>query len=370
MRPRLCRSERPGWTRLTLAFALAQQSACSDFQSADAYGLRLVELRLTSEALAELEHGSYTETPVPCRVEIDGSAHRCQIAVAGATTRDDLKKNYDLELRGEYAGRRRHRLSALSGDPSGLRALLAIASFRLAGLDVPSAEPVSVWLNHEYLGLYLVLEPIDTDFFVQRGDRVRALYKARDLLATLESTANVEAAFAARLSGANHSDLRTLIENLNLAARGQPNHLEELVDRQNVLSYMAGAQFINHWDGIVNNYYLARSAQQPKFSILAWDLDQTFEGTLDPGAGELFEPNLLMRFLYADARARYFEELWRFDRIVTPERFGELVDEFEATIDEAYQHDPFLRDESLHEQAEALKRRAERQHEAIASTQR
>src|SRR5688572_10169797 len=153
MRPRLCRSERPRVAALTLAFTLAlgHQSACSDFQSADDYGLRLIELPMTSEAIGELRHGSYTETPVPCRVEIDRTEHRCEIAVAGATTRDDLKKNFDLELSGEYAGRRRHRLSALSGDPSGQRALLAIASFRLAGLEVPSVEPVALWLNHEYL---------------------------------------------------------------------------------------------------------------------------------------------------------------------------------------------------------------------------
>jgi len=244
---------------------------------------------------------------------------------------------------------------------------LAIASFQLAGLDVPSVEPVALWLNHEYLGLYLMFEPIDADFFERRGDHVRALYKARDLLATLESTGNVEAAFAARLDGQNHSDLRTLIENVDLAARGQPNRLEALVDKENVLRYMAGAQFIDHWDGIFNNYYLARRTRQPKFSIFAWDLDQTFHSTLDPADGEFFEPNLLMRFLYADAHASYLEELQRFDRIVTPERFGELVDEFEATIQEAYEHDPFLRDEPLHEQAEALKRRAERQHATIVN---
>jgi spore coat protein CotH len=349
---------------LVVALAPTLASGCSDFQGADAYGLPLVDLRMTSEALAELGHGTYTETPVPCSVEIDGTEHHCRIAVAGATTRDDLKQNFDLELSGEYAGRSRHRLSALSGDPSGLRALLAITSLKLAGLDVPSVEPVSVWLNREYLGLYLVLEPIDVDFFERREDRARALYKARDLLATLESTANVEAAFAARLSGENHSDLRTLIENIALAADGQPNRLEALIDSQNVLRYMAGAQFIDHWDGIFNNYYLARTTRQPKFSILAWDLDQTFGRTLDPADGDLFEPNLLMRFLYANAHASYLEELERFDRIVTPERFGELVDEFEATIQEAYRHDPLLRDEPLDEQARALKRRSERQHEA------
>ena len=342
-------------------------TACSDAPPADGYGLTLVELTLTSEATAELRHGAYTETPVACRAEIAGERGRCQIRVAGATTRDDLKKNYDLELAQDYAGKHRYRLSAMSGDPSGMRALLAFASFELAGLWVPRVEPVSVWLNHEYLGLYLLLEPIDSDFFVARGDRVQALYKARDLLATLETDEDIEAAFAKRADEANHSDLRALVREIDQAARGEPHQLGDLIETPEVLRYMAGVHFINDWDGIHNNYYLARSARAPRFSILPWDLDQTFGAVLKPSDGELFDDNALMRFLYSAEHERFVKEVERFDELVSPEVSARLIDRFEATIDEAYGHDRFLQQESLHEQAESLKQRAERQHRAIAA---
>src|SRR5690606_19453880 len=102
---------------------------CGDAPPAEGYGLTLVELRMTSEAVAGLRHGTYTETPVACSAEIEGTRGSCQLRTAGSTSRDDLKKNFDLELAREHAGRRRYRLSAMSGDPSGLRTLLAIASF-------------------------------------------------------------------------------------------------------------------------------------------------------------------------------------------------------------------------------------------------
>lgn len=341
-------------------------TGCGDARLADGYGLTLVELRVTSEAIAELRHGVYTETPVPCSAALGGAQSRCELRVAGSTTRDDLKKNFDLELAREYAGRRRHRLSAMSGDPSGLRTLLANACFAIAGLEVPQVEPVALWLNDDYLGLYLLLEPIDPEFFIRRDDRVLALYKARNLRASLESTQDLEIAFAGRAGETNRDDLRALIESIDQANRGAPERLDDLIDAPQVLRSMAGAQFIHNWDGIDNNYFLARSQREPRFRMLAWDLDQTFGSVLDPAQGELFERNALMRFLFSAEQWRYLEELRRMNRLVTPQVFASLVAQFEATIREAYAHDPFLRGASLHEQAEALERRAEQQHAAIS----
>jgi len=352
---------------LALGLALGLLAGCGEASSSDGYGLVLIDLTLTSEAVSELRHAAYTESPVPCDADVAGVRSRCQIQVAGASTRDDLKKNYDLEIGRAYAGKHRYRLSAMSGDPSGMRALLAFRTFELAGLWVPRVEPVALWLNHEYLGLYLLIEPIDSDFFSARGDRVEALYKARDLLATLESGNDVEAAFAKRADGENHSDLRALIREIDKAERREPNQLNDLVETRAVLRYMAGVQFVHDWDGIHNNYFLARSAGTPRFSILPWDLDQTFGNVLEPSDGELFATNALMRLLYSADYARYLEEVERFDQLVTPEVMVRWIDTFEATLGEAYQHDRFLERESLHDQAESLKQRAERQHEAIAA---
>lgn len=357
------RSEWGAAVGLGLALGLA---GCGDSRLADGYGLTLVELRMTGEAIAELRHGVYTETPVPCSAALDGAESRCQIRVAGSTTRDDLKKSFDLELAREYAGRHRHRLSAMNGDPSGLRTLLANSSFAIAGLEVPQVEPVALWLNDDYLGLYLLLEPIDPEFFIRRDDRVIALYKARNLRASLDGTHDLETAFARRSSETNHDDLRALIEGIDQANRGAPDQLDDLIDAPQLLRSMAGAHFIHNWDGIDNNYFLARSEREPRFRMLAWDLDQTFGSVLDPARGELFERNALMRFLYGAEQSRYLEELRRLNRLVTPQVFASLVAEFEATIREAYAHDPFLRGASLHAQAEALERRAEQQHAAIS----
>lgn len=362
MRRQRLRSE--SLATLGLSFALA--TGCGDAQPADGYGLKLVELEMTSEAVAELRHGVYTETPVPCSAEIEGAESRCQIRVAGSTTRDDLKKSFDLELAREHAGRRRHRLSAMNGDPSGLRALLAIGSFAIAELEVPHAEPVALWLNHEYLGLYLLIEPIDEEFFLDRDDRVIALYKARNQRASLEHTEDLDLAFAARAGETNRSDLRALVEAIDAADRGAFPRLDSLIDTPQMLRAMAGAHFIHNWDGIYNNFFLARSEREPRFRMLAWDLDQTFGRVLDPEDGELFAPNALMRLLYQEEQALYLEELRRLNRLVTPEVFSQLVDEFASTIREAYEHDPLLRGASLSEQAAALRRRAEQQHAAIS----
>lgn len=350
-----------------VACVMQAASACSDFAEPDAYGLRLVALELNSEALSELRHGVYTETPVPCRVTLDGVSRRCRIAVAGATTRDDLKKNFDLELLAPHAVGRRHRLSAMDGDPSGLRALLAFDVFERAGLSTPDAEPVSLWLNRSYLGLYLLIEPIDEDFFERRNDKPVALYKARKLQATLDASGNLADAFAVRIGDGSYADLKELM--LRVKQGAEPSgltDLDQLIDRDNFISYMAASAFINHWDGIFNNYHLARSELHPTFEMLPWDLDQTFGSIVVTDSKDLFEPNALMRLLYGVAHSDYLAELQRIDGTLPVARTQRLIDTLSSQIAEAFQHDPVLASESLVEQAARLKRRAERQHELLA----
>jgi hypothetical protein len=56
--------------------------------------------------------------------------------------------------------------------------------------------------------------------------------------------------------------------------------LGDLLDIDNVLSYMAGANLTGHWDSMIgamaNNDYLFRNGKSGKWGILVWDLDNTF----------------------------------------------------------------------------------------------
>jgi spore coat protein CotH len=230
---------------------------------------------------------------------------------------------------------------------------------------VPRAEPIAVWLNDRYLGLYLLVEPIDNTFFRRRGDASRQLYKARDLLATLAADSDVAAAFSVRIGSDEFTDLKHLIHLLHLPPGSESRAaLARLVNADNVARYMAAAALVNHWDGIINNYYLARTDREPGFSMHPWDLDQTFEGIVTSESA-FFRKNALMDYVINDEAGydSYREALGQLGQVTTAESMAMLIDDHANRIREAYQQDPLLggAGESLENHAAWLKQRAVRQ---------
>ena len=75
--------------------------------------------------------------------------------------------------------------------------------------------------------------------------------------------------------------------------------LDSVVDRPNLLKFMAVETFLGHWDGYtgpnINNYFI-RSSTRGKFTFIPWGADQTFgENRQTPNLFDTFNTPLLSK---------------------------------------------------------------------------
>ena len=321
--------------------------ACEDAVVYDSYGLdNVIVLEITSENLAVLNHGTYSKSKVPVAVTINGVARDGVIAVAGATSVDDYKKSYEIQLDEEYLEKTVVRLNAMSRDPSAMRALLSYRVFQLSGVGTPYLAPIAVWLNGEYAGLYLLQEKYDEAYFRDMSQQPVSLYQAENSVASMDSDVNFDVAFSVKMGDHEMVDLKYMLNAvIKYSCDGDQDALEKYVDVPGFLNYMAVASYIRHVDGIVNNYYLLRLDKDTRFHILPWDLDYTFFSTTDKNDVSLLQSNLLMRSLLENNECNVMAYQRRFQMVASSanaEILSAYVDELKEKIGPAYAADGAL----------------------------
>lgn len=352
---------------ISRALAALGVAACYEAAPPDDHGLEAVRLRVEPADVARLRAGTFTDTPVVATVELRGVDQVAELSVAGRTSVDDFKKSFNLDL---DAGR--VRLNAMSRDRSATRGYLAWQIYAAAGFATPDLRHASVFLNGEYLGLYLVHETIDADFFTDRGEVPLAIYAARDSRATMEHSGDVERAFSSRLEPDVYSDLERLVALINAPPTpGNRRELGRLLDVASVARYMAATRYSDNRDGIDNNFVLYRTRRDPRFAIVPWDLDFSLWFVGKPTDGALFDGNAMMRRLWKEPRARrsYLCTLVGLRESAGAGSLNRQLDDLAAHIGEAWRADRFLAagDESLDEQVAAIRARNVAQEKALDS---
>jgi spore coat protein H len=184
-------------------------------------------------------------------------------------------------------GLKRLTFNSMSSDPSQLHERIAYRLFREMGVTAPRAVHARLVVNGESLGLFSLVEDVDgrfTDDRFQGGDG--NLYKEQwtdsadaDLL-TSRLVTNEDAP--------DHSVLLQLNSELVAAEPGElPAVLARYMDPAELFAYVAVDRSINNWDGMSafycydvdcenHNYYLYQHEDEPRFSLIPWDLDNTF----------------------------------------------------------------------------------------------
>jgi hypothetical protein len=183
----------------------------------------------------------------------------------------------------------------------------------------------NLYVNGQYSGLYVIVEPVDT-VFVQRwlGENSGALYEYHwltpffatflgedlDLYPPLFEPRSQETRSTFDL----FDPIRELFRTINSApASSFQDAVNAQLDLESTLRLIAGESFLAEWDGILgyagmNNFYLYRPGTSPQARLFPWDADHTFHAVDYPllsGAPE----NVLMRRMLEDPvlRARYFD---------------------------------------------------------------
>lgn len=247
------------------------------------FGLPLLELTVASEDEAVLNSTIWEKTPVPADLTMDGKKRRVDLKYAGKSSLDDFKKNYEIKFRDRdlYQGRGEIKLSAQAIDPSALRSTLGFWAYKQGGLIASDIEPVTLYLNNKFKGLYFKIESVDEEFFsahrIDRGIVYKAIFGNADFgTKTLQDPGS---AFAVPLDSKDFTVIKRLSELVLSEAPVSVRiaEIESILDVKSVLDYVAVSVAINHFDGFANNYYFYLDRLVGKFRVLPWDLDRIFE---------------------------------------------------------------------------------------------
>ena len=210
------------------------------------------------------------------------------IRLRGNTSRNHPKRSFKIDFR-EFGGEKFHdykkfNLKAENNDPSVIREHLALEIFRLAGVPAARSHHVKLYINDEYMGLYLNVEQIDDEFVQERfGNDEGNLYKCY-WGSTLEDDGQVsdDGRYELKTNEEvnNRAVLRNMVEVLN--QNESPNWTAEFgavfnIDR--FIKYLAAEALLGHWDGYSynkNNFYLYEDPESGLVEFITYDVDNTF----------------------------------------------------------------------------------------------
>lgn len=196
---------------------------------------------------------------------------------------------YDPE--GRFYGLKKLNFHSMEADPSHMHDAIVYKLFRDQDVPAPRTAYARLVVNGELLGLFAVIEQIDGRFtrarFPDGGEG--NLYKEvwpehtteQPYLDALETNEDEQPSAAKMVRFAQA-----------LAAAGEDGFagvIEQWMDPDQLMRYMAVARLVDHWDDIIafycvggqpcfnHNYYWYESSDADRVWLIAWDVDHTFE---------------------------------------------------------------------------------------------
>ncbi|MBN2716792.1 MAG: CotH kinase family protein [Deltaproteobacteria bacterium] len=341
--------QRPWFAGLFLLMAIW---GCMESPHHDSFGLPLTfSIYVDADDLSAMRTSLHAKPKVPAQIWINDENFDAKILHSGATSIKNFRRSYELYLAKPFDGMSVFRLNAMGGDYSTMRATMAYHAYELVGFKMPRYEPLALWVNDEYYGVYqlqqLFTEPDYWRDAALKGDMPEFMYQAfKALLGSGEDIyANLEQKFSVKYGSKEYVGLEEFLRRL----AGTPSdegrqRIEEMGDVSQILLYMAMTQYLNHKDGITNNFYFVSTIQNPRFRILPWDLDGTFTAEVSPDDARIFEPNHMMRrFYFEDPPYRdIFEDQVRFIHSrLTPDAMLNYLAQYYEKIKEAWEADTY-----------------------------
>jgi hypothetical protein len=297
----------------------------------------------TAEAeLRQLEKDK--RTYVRCKVNEDDKKEYTGVGIhlkGGLGSFQELKDKPALTLKFDkfQPGSRFHDLHKIHlnnsvQDPTYLNELICSEICLAAGVPTPRAGHARVWLNGRDLGFYVLKEGFDRTLLRRHFRNWRGNLYDGGLLQDIDGELVKQAGAGPRN---DRQDLKAL---LYAVREPDPNQrwqqLEQLLDLDRFLTFMAVERMMCHWDGYClnrNNYRLYHDPATNKWYFLAHGMDQMFG---DPNMGILDEPAALVAqavFRNPAWRARYREKVEQLVPLFNPPTpLLKRIDEVRARI--------------------------------------
>lgn len=209
----------------------------------------------------------------------------------GNTSRKSAKKSFKVKFN-HFGNNKFHGLSDLNlngehNDPSIIRSKLCWDLMAMAGIESPRSNHVALYINNEYMGLYINVEHIDNDYFEARrkdpeGQLFKCFYGANFVYRGTNPSSYSKTVYQPENNETN-PDYATFIEFIRLLNdTSNPDYacnLEKVFDVHGYLQRMAMEILTGHWDNPIynkNNAYLYYNPANGKFELLSFDIDNTF----------------------------------------------------------------------------------------------
>ena len=294
----------------------------------------LQEIRIQMDAAdwRTLHENYLANTWYPCTVEWrEIRLEKVSIRSRGSGSRNPIKPALGLDFTRNDPAQRLLTLKSLilrnfAQDPSMVHERLTERMFARMGLPHSREAHTKVFLNGEYVGLYMLVEPIDKRFLASRfGEDTGFLYE----FSWTGSPYNFE-----YLGDDPSAYVPNMFEPKTREDNPEPEYLVEMIrtvnqapddtfvssvrrylDLDTFLVHVAVEQFMSEWDGVLGfagmtNFYLYRRTSDNRFVFLVWDKDNSFS-SVNRSVWENATNNVLMRraLQVPELKSRYLSAL-------------------------------------------------------------
>lgn len=219
------------------------------------------------------------------------------VRLRGNTSRSSAKKSIKISFNTFQPGRKFKGLEKLNlngehNDPSVIRSKLCWNLCHQLGIPASRSNHVALYINSQYLGLYINVEHIDEEFAQQRfkggnGNLYKCLYPADLVYKGANPVVYKEVIFGRRAydlktnnTADNYADLAQFINVLNnYQGQNFQCELEKIFDVDTYLKTIVMDVLTSNWDGPIvnkNNFYLYTDSQSGLMTYIPYDLDNTF----------------------------------------------------------------------------------------------
>ncbi len=185
-------------------------------------------------------------------------------------------------------------INNMYSDASYMREYLSYELLKKIGINVPKCVFANIYINNELKGLYLCVEAID-DSYIERvfNNTTGNLYKGENNSNLVyKENDNYESLELKMGNDTEKSGLKNLIKVLNSIDNDDSKNIEDILDIDTVLKYIAFNYVFSNYDSYQgnngNNYYLYEN--DGIFSIIPWDFNMSFGGFMRGGNGKISMP--------------------------------------------------------------------------------
>ncbi|HEV8396119.1 MAG TPA: CotH kinase family protein [Vicinamibacterales bacterium] len=275
----------------------------------------------------------------------DVTVRNIGIRSRGTSTRNGVKPGLRLDINHyvdqTFVGLRAVILDNGFTDPSTLRESLAMKVFARAGLPAVREAPARLFINNEYAGVYVIVEPIDRTFVtrlfgaaegnVESGGYLYEYQWVREYgfqylgpaLAAYAELFELKTRETDAVSR-RYQPLESLTRAINETPAGQfEETVGALIDLPELVKYLAVQRATGEIDGFIgnwgmSNFYLYRFRDGRPAQLLPWDADHSLWALDDPIDYRLDTNVLVARAMTVPALRRlYLETLASTARLLT-----------------------------------------------------